>query len=135
VVYFPEADVRLDRFEASDHHSFCPFKGEADYWSLVRGERPEPNLAWTYRKPFAEVAGLAGYVAFYPDRTRLEAEGRGASRVGDLAELLDAFDVYPLGGGRFLAACLDGRGRDVADGSQILAQAIVAACRRYPARA
>jgi len=54
--------------------------------------------------------------------------------VGDLAELLEAFDVYPLGGGRFLAQCLDGRGRDVVDGSQILAQSIVAACKSVPGK-
>jgi uncharacterized protein (DUF427 family)/acyl-CoA thioesterase len=134
VVYFPEADVRLDLFDASEHHSTCPFKGEADYWSLARAERPDANLVWTYRKPFAEVAGLAGHVAFYADRVRIEAEGGGASRVGDLAELLEAFDPYPLGGGRFLVQCLDGQGRDVVDGSQILAQSIAAACKSVPGK-
>ena len=34
-LYFPEADVRWELFEATDHHSVCPFKGEADYWTLV----------------------------------------------------------------------------------------------------
>lgn len=74
VIYFPEADVRLELFDPSDHHTFCPFKGEADYLSLARGGRPDPNLVWTYRKPFAEVAGLAGYVAFYADRVRIDVE-------------------------------------------------------------
>jgi acyl-CoA thioesterase/uncharacterized protein (DUF427 family) len=134
VVYFPEADVRRDLFDASDHHSFCPFKGEADYLSLARVERPDPNLVWTYRNPFAEVAGLAGHVAFYAERVRIEVEGGGAPRVGDLAEFLEAFDVYPLGAGRFLAQCLDGRGRNVVDGSQILAQSIVAACKSVPGK-
>ena len=134
VVYFPAADVRLALFAPSDHRSWCPFKGEASYWSLARGECPEPNLAWSYRTPFPEVAGLAGYLAFYADRVRIESEPGGASQVGDLAELLDAFDVYPLGGGRFLARNLDGRGRDVVDGSQILAQAIVAACKTVPGK-
>jgi uncharacterized protein (DUF427 family) len=71
VIYFPEDDVRRELFGPSDHHTFCPFKGEADYWSLVGAERPDPNLVWLYRKPFAEVAGLAGYVAFYADRVRI----------------------------------------------------------------
>ena len=74
VTYFPESDVRLALFDASEHHTFCPFKGEADYLSLARAERPDPNLVWTYRKPFAEVAGLAGYVAFYADRVRIEID-------------------------------------------------------------
>ena len=74
VLYFPEADVALELFDTSDHHTFCPFKGEADYLSLARAERPDPNLVWTYRKPFAEVARLAGYVAFYADRVRIDVE-------------------------------------------------------------
>jgi acyl-CoA thioesterase len=52
--------------------------------------------------------------------------------IGDLSELLEAFDVQPAGSGRFRARNLDGRGRDVVDGSQILAQAIVAACKAQP---
>jgi acyl-CoA thioesterase len=80
------------------------------------------------------VSGLAGHVAFYAERVRIEVEGEGASRAGDLAEFLEAFDVYPLGGGRFLAQCLAGRGRDVVDGSQILAQSIVAACKSVPGK-
>lgn len=51
---------------------------------------------------------------------------------GDLDELLAAFDVEPAGEGRFRAQNLDGRGRDVVDGSQILAQSIVAAVKSQP---
>jgi len=68
VVYFPCEDVRFDLLEAADHQSFCPFKGEACYWSLRVGDRIEENLLWGYDDPFDEVAGLKGYVAFYPDR-------------------------------------------------------------------
>jgi acyl-CoA thioesterase-2 len=134
VVYFPAEDVRIDLFERSDRRTVCPFKGEASYWSLARGERPEADLAWSYPAPLPEVAGLAGRVAFYAGRVRVEAEGETASQVGDLAELLDAFDPYPLGEGRFLARNLDGRGRDVVDGSQMLAQSIVAACKCVPGK-
>lgn len=53
----------------------------------------------------------------------------------DLSELFEAFDVQPSGSGRFRAKNLDGAGRDVVDGSQILAQAIVAACKSQPEKA
>src|ERR1700730_13164602 len=39
-LYLPEADVRLDLFKENDHHSICPFKGEADYWSLRASDPP-----------------------------------------------------------------------------------------------
>jgi acyl-CoA thioesterase II len=55
--------------------------------------------------------------------------------MSDLRDLLDAFDVQPAGEGRFRARCLDGSGRDVVDGSQILAQALVAACKSQPEKA
>ncbi len=54
--------------------------------------------------------------------------------VGDLSELVDKFDVQPGADGRYLADNLDGRGRDVVDGSQLLAQAIVAVCKTLPGK-
>ena len=78
VVYFPREDVRLDAMQRTDHETFCPFKGEASYWSLRAGDRVEENAVWTYERPFDEVAGLKGYVAFYPDRPGLVQEVAGA---------------------------------------------------------
>lgn len=39
-LYFPEADVKLRLFEENEHHSICPFKGQADYWTLAASEPP-----------------------------------------------------------------------------------------------
>ena len=74
-LYFPEEHVHWQHFEANDHHSICPFKGEADYWSLTATEQPEENLVWTYRRPFDEVGGIEGYVAFYHEKVRIETRG------------------------------------------------------------
>lgn len=68
VVYFPREDVRLAHFERTEHETFCPFKGEASYWSLRVGGHASENTAWSYEAPFPEVAGLKDYVAFYADR-------------------------------------------------------------------
>ena len=68
VVYFPLEDVRLEHFTATDHHTFCPFKGEASYWTLKVGDAVAENVMWAYMDPFPEVAGLKGYAAFYGDR-------------------------------------------------------------------
>ncbi len=68
VVYFPREDVRFERLERTDHESFCPFKGEARYWTIRVAGRVEENAVWGYEAPFDQVSGLAGYVAFYPDR-------------------------------------------------------------------
>ena len=34
-IYVPEDDVRWEHFERTEHHTVCPFKGEADYWTLM----------------------------------------------------------------------------------------------------
>ncbi len=68
VLYFPREDVRMELLERSDHETFCPFKGEASYWSLAAGGRREQNAAWSYEDPFDQVAGIKDYLAFYADR-------------------------------------------------------------------
>jgi uncharacterized protein (DUF427 family) len=65
VYYFPEADVRMDLLEPTDHRTTCPFKGEARYWSVHAGGRTAENAAWSYPDPIADAPPLAGHVAFY----------------------------------------------------------------------
>lgn len=68
VLYFPRQDVRMELLERTDHVTFCPFKGEASYWSLAAGGRREQNAAWSYEDPFDPVAGIKDHLAFYTDR-------------------------------------------------------------------
>jgi len=68
VYYFPREDLRLDLLERSDHTTFCPFKGDASYWTVRVNDRVEDNVVLGYEDPFQEVADLKGYVSFYPDR-------------------------------------------------------------------
>ena len=68
VYYFPRRDLRLDLLRASDHRTFCPFKGEASYWHAVVGGRRAENAVWSYETPFEEVAEIRDYMAFYWDR-------------------------------------------------------------------
>jgi uncharacterized protein (DUF427 family) len=73
VYYIPEKDVRLDLMHPTEHHTRCPYKGEASYWTIeVPGEagstRRSENAVWAYPSPYDEVSGLAGYYAFYPNR-------------------------------------------------------------------
>lgn len=83
-LYFPQADVNLALFEENDHHSICPFKGEADYWTLTASNPPAHDIFWTYRTPLPEVAGLAGYLGAYheKDGVRVEIESPTADGSG-----------------------------------------------------
>ncbi len=68
VVYFPREDIDFACLERTEHQSFCPFKGDASYWTLHKGGTRDENAVWSYEDPFAQAAGLKGYVSFYPDR-------------------------------------------------------------------
>ncbi len=65
VYYLPRRDVRMDLMRRTDHATFCPFKGEASYWTLEVADRSAENAVWSYETPFEEVAGIKDYVAFY----------------------------------------------------------------------
>jgi acyl-CoA thioesterase-2 len=141
-LYFPESDVRFDLFEANDHHSICPFKGEADYWTLTAVDPAQEDVIWAYPTPLDEVAGLKGHVGVYHERLRVELEERGTderdvntTRVptwGDVADLIQLIDVQPNGPDRFVGPPYRDKTRNVVEGGQFLAQAIVAASKTMP---
>jgi uncharacterized protein (DUF427 family) len=68
VQYIPLDDVDRSLIEATDHASYCPFKGDASYYSIPAGGERSVNAIWTYRDPHAAVAEIKDHVAFYPDR-------------------------------------------------------------------
>jgi uncharacterized protein (DUF427 family) len=62
VYYIPRKDVRMERLERSQHRTYCPYKGEAAYFSLVGGAQ---NAAWSYEDPYDEVSPIKDRLAFY----------------------------------------------------------------------
>jgi uncharacterized protein (DUF427 family) len=65
IYYFPLSDVRTDLMAPTDHHTTCPYKGEASYWNVRVGDRVAENAIWGYPNPIPECAGIAGHVSFY----------------------------------------------------------------------
>ena len=68
VLYFPREDVDMSLLQRTDHSSHCPYKGDANYYSIPTGGTRSVNAVWSYEAPFAAVAQIKGYLAFYPDR-------------------------------------------------------------------
>jgi uncharacterized protein (DUF427 family) len=64
--YLPPEDVDTSLVEDSPGSSFCEWKGEARYWTVVARERRVNNAAWSYDRPLARFAAIAGWFAFYP---------------------------------------------------------------------
>lgn len=65
VLYIPLKDVDPHVLTPSDHHTVCPFKGEASYYSLKQRDAVSDNAVWYYPDPCPLVEDIKGYVAFW----------------------------------------------------------------------
>ena len=72
VQYIPLADVVQDRLTRTDTATYCPFKGDASYYSVTTsaGDTVE-DVIWTYEQPYPAVEAIAGHVAFYPNKAKI----------------------------------------------------------------
>jgi uncharacterized protein (DUF427 family) len=68
VQYIPTRDVAMAELTRSEHTSYCPYKGNASYYSIPAGGDRSVNAVWTYEAPYEAVAQIEDYLAFYPDR-------------------------------------------------------------------
>lgn len=71
VQYIPLADVNREVLHRTDTSTYCPFKGEASYYSVVTSAGTVDDAIWTYEQPYDAVAAIAGHVAFYPDKAEI----------------------------------------------------------------
>lgn len=78
--YLPKTDVRMDLLTPTDAITHCPYKGQAEYWSVRAGEALHENLAWSYRSPVAESQKVAGLIAFFNERADLIVDGERQER-------------------------------------------------------
>src|ERR1700721_900862 len=70
----PFKDVVQDRFPRPDTRTYCPYKGEAGYYSVTTAAGTVEDVIWTYDQPYPAVAEIAGHVAFYPHKAEVSVE-------------------------------------------------------------
>lgn len=68
VQYIPRKDVDMTLLTRTDLTTYCPYKGDASYFSIPVGGERSIDAVWTYETPYAAVADIKDYLAFYPDR-------------------------------------------------------------------
>lgn len=71
VVYVPRADINMALLERTQRTTTCPHKGVASYYTVRAGGAVLDNAVWSYEAPKADVAGIAGHLAFYTDRVQV----------------------------------------------------------------
>ena len=63
--YFPPDSVRAEYLRANGDTYECPWKGHADYYDVVVGDRIARGAAWMYPEPKPAAAEIAGRFAFW----------------------------------------------------------------------
>ncbi len=72
VVYVPRADMNMGALERTDRITTCPYKGQANYYSITDGKIRDDNAVWSYETPKPGVAEIADFLAFYPDKVAIQ---------------------------------------------------------------
>jgi uncharacterized protein (DUF427 family) len=73
--YLPKTHVRLELLSPTDSVSHCPYKGQAEWWSVGAGDNLHEDLAWSYRTPLPESQKVAGLIAFYNEKVDIYVDG------------------------------------------------------------
>jgi uncharacterized protein (DUF427 family) len=76
VRYVPIADVDQSVLVSSDLSTYCPYKGDASYYSIIVDPDRGTDAVWFYDQPYAAVAEIKNHVAFYADRVDIEVSIR-----------------------------------------------------------
>ena len=75
VFYIPRKDVDMTLLERTEHSTYCPYKGDAAYFSIPSGGERAVNAIWTYESPYSAVEPIRDHLAFYPERQRASRGG------------------------------------------------------------
>jgi uncharacterized protein (DUF427 family) len=65
VYYLPPQDIRMEYLSPGNGRSLCEWKGQAQYWSIIVGDKQAANVGWYYPNPTAPFAAIKNHVAFY----------------------------------------------------------------------
>jgi uncharacterized protein (DUF427 family) len=78
VRYVPLADVDRSLLAPSDLTTYCPYKGDASYYSIIGDRERGTDVVWFYDQPYPAVSEIKDHVAFYPDRVKITVSVPGA---------------------------------------------------------
>lgn len=68
VQYIPRKDVDMGAVERTATQTYCPYKGDATYFSIPAGGKRSVDAIWSYETPYSAVAEIKDHFAFYPNR-------------------------------------------------------------------
>jgi uncharacterized protein (DUF427 family) len=96
--YIPPADVNFDLLQPDHGHTFCEWKGQADYFKTEVDGQIIAQVAWCYPEPFEAFEAIRNYLSFYPEKCacfvddeRVQAQGGGYYGGWVTAEIVGPF--------------------------------------------
>ena len=63
--YFPPDSIKQEYFKESSTHTFCPWKGQASYYTIIVDGEENPDAAWYYPETKERANNIKGYIAFW----------------------------------------------------------------------
>jgi uncharacterized protein (DUF427 family) len=72
VQYVPRADANMALLARTERTTHCPYKGDANYFSINADGKSIENSLLPYETPVPAMAEIAGHLAFYPDKVSIE---------------------------------------------------------------
>ena len=72
VQYVPREDTHMELLTRTARTTHCPYKGDANYFSINANGKSIENSIWTYETPFPAMTEISGHLAFYPDKVKIE---------------------------------------------------------------
>ena len=93
VIYFPREDVSMEYMSRTTHHSHCPYKGDAAYYTLLMDGHFAENAVWTYEDAAEAVSPIAGRIAFYTDQVEVYEVDDAAVNPRHVSEVHDGHEA------------------------------------------
>jgi uncharacterized protein (DUF427 family) len=63
--YFPPEAVKREHLRPTDKHTFCHWKGAANYYNVVVNGKVNCGAAWYYPQPSDKARHIRDYIAFW----------------------------------------------------------------------
>jgi uncharacterized protein (DUF427 family) len=63
--YFPLESVKMQYLQPVGRTTVCGWKGTANYYDIVIGDRRNPGAAWYYATPLPAASKIQGRIAFW----------------------------------------------------------------------
>ncbi len=63
--YFPETSIKKEFLKSSVTETVCPWKGTANYFSLIVNGKENSDAVWYYANPSELAKAIKGRIAFW----------------------------------------------------------------------